>query len=141
MAKNSVSRIASDYASEAEELERLEAAMERAQRRSRGFRDRGRPADPVLAADLLFRVPAARHGRLMAINERAILKSELRWAAVVSGIVAIILGAILFAALSMHINPPSNREYVDPKTLHLSAEFTERISARASIRTAASSRG
>src|SRR5688572_13988081 len=61
----------------------------------------------------------------MAINERSILKSELRWAAVVAAVVAIILGAILFAALSMHINPPSNREYVDPKMLHLSAEFTE----------------
>jgi cytochrome c oxidase subunit 2 len=61
----------------------------------------------------------------MAISERAILKSELRWAAVVGGIVAVILIAILFAALSMGINPPSNREYVDPKTLHLSSEFTE----------------
>jgi cytochrome c oxidase subunit 2 len=61
----------------------------------------------------------------MAINESAILKSELRWAMVVGAIVTIILAAILFAALSMHINPPSNREYVDPKTLHLSAEFTE----------------
>ena len=61
----------------------------------------------------------------MAINESAILKSELRWTLVVAGIVAIILGAILFAALSMQINPPSNREYVDPKTVHLSAEFTE----------------
>lgn len=61
----------------------------------------------------------------MAVSERAILKSELRWAAVVGGIVAVILFAILFAALSMHINPPSNREFADPKTLHLSAEFTE----------------
>jgi cytochrome c oxidase subunit 2 len=61
----------------------------------------------------------------MAINESAILKSELRWGMVVAAIVAVILAAILFAALSMHINPPSNREYVDPKTLHLSAEFTE----------------
>ena len=61
----------------------------------------------------------------MAASERAILKSELRWAAIVGGIVAVILFAILFAALSMHINPPSNREYADPKTLHLSAEFTE----------------
>ena len=61
----------------------------------------------------------------MAISERAILKSELRWAAVVSAVVAVILLAILFAALSMHINPPSNREFADPKTLHLSAEFTE----------------
>lgn len=61
----------------------------------------------------------------MAINEQAILKSELRWALIVGGIVAIILGAILYAALAMHINPPSNREYADPKTLHLSPEFTE----------------
>ena len=61
----------------------------------------------------------------MAVNEEAILKSELRWAWVVAGIVAVILGAILFAALAMHMNPPSNREYVDPSKLHLSAEFTE----------------
>lgn len=61
----------------------------------------------------------------MAFSEKAILQSELRWAAVVAGIVAIILGAILFAALVMHVNPPSNREFADPKTLHLSAEFTE----------------
>ena len=61
----------------------------------------------------------------MAASEQAILKSELRWAVVVGGIVAVILGAILFAALSMHINPPSNREFADSKTLHLSAEFTE----------------
>lgn len=61
----------------------------------------------------------------MAINEQAILKSELRWGLVVAGIVGVILTAILYAALAMHINPPSNREYVDPKTLHLSAEFTE----------------
>lgn len=61
----------------------------------------------------------------MAVSEKDILKSELRWAMIVGGIVAVILAAILYAALAMHINPPSNREYVDPKTLHLSAEFTE----------------
>lgn len=61
----------------------------------------------------------------MAINEQSMLKSELRWGLVVAGIVGVILTAILYAALAMHINPPSNREYVDPKTLHLSAEFTE----------------
>ena len=61
----------------------------------------------------------------MAINEEVILKSEVRWAWIVGAIVAVILIAILYAALAMHINPPSNREYVDPKTLHLSAEFTE----------------
>jgi cytochrome c oxidase subunit 2 len=61
----------------------------------------------------------------MAPSEEAIVKSELHWAWVVGTIVAVILGAILYAALAMHINPPSNREYADPKTLHLSAEFTE----------------
>lgn len=61
----------------------------------------------------------------MPLNEEAILKSEVRWGMVVGVIVAVILGAILYAALVMHINPPSNNEYVDPKTLHLSAEFTE----------------
>lgn len=58
-------------------------------------------------------------------TERKILKTELRWAAVVGGIVLVILGAIVFASISMHINPPSNREFVDPKSLHLSGEFTE----------------
>jgi cytochrome c oxidase subunit 2 len=61
----------------------------------------------------------------MAINEQAILKSELRWAVVVGAIIAVIVGAVLYAAISMQVNPPSNREFVDPKTLHLSAEFTE----------------
>ena len=58
-------------------------------------------------------------------HEEAILKSELRWAMIVACIVTIIVVAILYAAIAMHVNPPSNREYVDPKTLHLSAEFTE----------------
>lgn len=61
----------------------------------------------------------------MAASERAILQTELRWAWVVGGIVAVIVGAILIAAITMHMNPPSNREFVDPKTLHLSDEFTE----------------
>ena len=60
-----------------------------------------------------------------AATEKKILGSELRWAALVSVLVLLILGAIIFAAIAMHINPPSNREYVDPKTLHLSGEFTE----------------
>jgi cytochrome c oxidase subunit 2 len=62
----------------------------------------------------------------MAVRgERQILQFELRWSIVVAGVVAIIVVAVVFAAVSMHMNPPSNREYVDPKTLHLSAEFTE----------------
>lgn len=60
-----------------------------------------------------------------ATSEQKILKTELRWAGLVGLLVLLILAAIVFAAISMHINPPSNREYVDPKTLHLSGEFTE----------------
>jgi cytochrome c oxidase subunit 2 len=58
-------------------------------------------------------------------TEAKILRSELRWAFVVGAVVLLILAAIVFAGVSMHINPPSNREYVDPKSLHLSGEFTE----------------
>ncbi len=61
----------------------------------------------------------------MAMSEQSILKTELRWALIVGGIVAVILGTILYTAVSMGINPPSNHEFADPKTLHLSAEFTE----------------
>ena len=60
-----------------------------------------------------------------AATEKKILKTELRWSAIVAGIVLVIMSATIFAAISMHINPPSNREYVDPKSLHLSGEFTE----------------
>ena len=60
-----------------------------------------------------------------AATEKKILKTELRWAALVAAIVFVIMGAIVAAAVSMHINPPSNREYVDPKSLHLTGEFTE----------------
>jgi cytochrome c oxidase subunit 2 len=31
----------------------------------------------------------------------------------------------VFAALAMHLNPPSNIETVDPTTLHVTGEFTE----------------
>ena len=60
-----------------------------------------------------------------AATEKKILKTELRWTLAVAGIVLVIMSATIFAAISMHINPPSNREFVDPKSLHLSGEFTE----------------
>ena len=61
----------------------------------------------------------------MPTTEQDIARSELRWAATVGGFVAVAMGLTLFAALGLHRNPPSNREPVDPKTLHLSGEFTE----------------
>lgn len=58
-------------------------------------------------------------------SERNILRAELRWAAGVGIVVVLILAAVLYAALAMSINPPSNIETIDPKTLHLSGEFAE----------------
>ena len=60
-----------------------------------------------------------------AATERRILQIEARWAWFVGALVALILVAILYAGIAMQINPPSNREFIDPKTLHLSGEFTE----------------
>src|SRR3954449_3041596 len=61
----------------------------------------------------------------MPATEAAILRSELGWAAVSGGVVSIIMLAVIYAGLVHHINPPSNIETVDPKTLHLTGEFTE----------------
>src|SRR5947207_11947203 len=61
----------------------------------------------------------------MASSEQDVLRSEVRWAVAVNGFVVVILGLVLFAALALHRNPPSNIEPIDPKTLHLTGEFTE----------------
>ena len=58
-------------------------------------------------------------------RERRILGTELLWAFGVGVLVAAILGTIVFTALTRDINPPSNVERIDPKTLHLSGEFAE----------------
>jgi cytochrome c oxidase subunit II len=54
-----------------------------------------------------------------------ILASEIRWSVVVAAAVSVIMVAVIVAGVVMHINPPSNIERIDPKALHLSAEFTE----------------
>ena len=59
------------------------------------------------------------------MHERWILRTELLWAFGVGVFVAAALSTILFTALTMGINPPSNVERVDPKALHLSGEFAE----------------
>lgn len=61
----------------------------------------------------------------MAVSERDIIASELRWTFVVAGVIGVIMVCILGAGLIMHINPPSNVETVDPARLHLTGEFTE----------------
>jgi cytochrome c oxidase subunit II len=60
-----------------------------------------------------------------AASEQDILRTELRWTAIVVVIVSLIMLAVIYAGVVHHINPPSNIETVDPKTLHLTGEFTE----------------
>lgn len=58
-------------------------------------------------------------------GEEKVVKSELRWALVAGGVVAVIFASVLFAAIAMRMNPPSNIEHADPATLHMIGEFTE----------------
>jgi cytochrome c oxidase subunit 2 len=58
-------------------------------------------------------------------HERRILGTELLWAFGVGIFIAATLSMIVFTALTRDINPPSNVEHIDPKTLHLSGEFAE----------------
>ena len=63
--------------------------------------------------------------RPVEIHEQRILGTELLWALGVGVLVAATLSVIVFTALTRDINPPSNVERIDPKTLHLSGEFAE----------------
>jgi len=51
--------------------------------------------------------------------------TELLWSFGVGVLVVAIIGMVLVTALTMGVNPPSNVERIDPKTLHLSGEFAE----------------
>jgi cytochrome c oxidase subunit 2 len=62
---------------------------------------------------------------MTGVREEDVVKSELRWGLVTVAAVSVIMIAIIFAGVAMHINPPSNIERVNPQDLHLSAEFTE----------------
>lgn len=63
--------------------------------------------------------------QLAQARERRILRTELLWAFGVGVLMAAVLSMIVFTALTRDINPPSNVERIDPKTLHLSGEFAE----------------
>ena len=63
-------------------------------------------------------------------HERWVLGTELTWAFGVGVLVAATISIIVFTALTLNINPPSNVERIDPKTLHLSGEFSEQIWGR-----------
>jgi cytochrome c oxidase subunit 2 len=62
---------------------------------------------------------------LRETRERRVLGTELLWAFGVGILVAATLSIIVFTALTENINPPSNVERIDPKSLHLSGEFAE----------------
>jgi cytochrome c oxidase subunit II len=62
---------------------------------------------------------------MTGLTEQDVTRSELRWGLVVAAAVSLIMLAVIFAGVVMHINPPSNVERIDPQSLHLSAEFTE----------------
>lgn len=59
------------------------------------------------------------------MNEQEILKTELRWSAVVAGAVGIIVVVIVISSAAMVLHPPSNIEPIDPTTLHREGEFVE----------------
>jgi cytochrome c oxidase subunit 2 len=61
----------------------------------------------------------------MAITEAAIARSERRWSLAMIGASTFMLLAILYAAIQLHMNPPSSVETIDPATLHLVGEFSE----------------
>ncbi len=61
----------------------------------------------------------------MAVDEIAVVRSERRWATAMVAVSAVLLAAILYAAMSLHLNPPTNVELVDPATIHVSGEFAE----------------
>ena len=50
---------------------------------------------------------------------------EKKWMYVVGFITVVMVGSMTYAAIKMNLHPPSNVEAIDPKTLHLSGEFTE----------------
>lgn len=50
---------------------------------------------------------------------------EKKWMYVVGFITFVMVGSMTYAAITLNLHPPSNVETIDPKTLHLSAEFAE----------------
>lgn len=50
---------------------------------------------------------------------------ERRWAALVVGLVAILVGMVIFTGLHWAMMPPSRVETIRPESLHISGEFVE----------------
>ena len=52
-------------------------------------------------------------------------KAELRWTALVVGIVLLLIGMMVYMGLHWATMPPARIETIDPATLHLAGEFVE----------------
>lgn len=59
------------------------------------------------------------------MNEHELLKTELRWGAVVAAAVALIVAVIIVSSVMLSLHPPSNVEIIDPTSLNVSPEFNE----------------
>jgi cytochrome c oxidase subunit 2 len=55
----------------------------------------------------------------------AALRAELRWAAVILGVTALLIAMIAYMSLRWATMPAMRVETIDPTTLHLAGEFTE----------------
>jgi len=61
----------------------------------------------------------------MALDEISVARSERGWAIAMVAVTAVMLVAIVYASVGLHLNPPSNIETIDPATFHLTGEFSE----------------
>ncbi|WP_045836359.1 cytochrome c oxidase subunit II [Hyphomicrobium sp. 99] len=59
------------------------------------------------------------------MDEHELLKTELRWGAVVAAAVALIVAVIIVSSVMLSLHPPSNVEIIDPTALNVSPEFNE----------------
>lgn len=60
------------------------------------------------------------------MSERTILRTELRWGAIVLAVLSTMMVTMIATGVTLAIHPPSNVETIDPATLHLKGEFIER---------------
>ncbi len=61
----------------------------------------------------------------MGVDAISVERSERKWAVAMVGVTVVLLVAIIYAALGLHLTPPSNVETIDPATIHVSGEFVE----------------
>lgn len=61
----------------------------------------------------------------MALDEASVARTEKTWASAMIVASLVILLAIIYAGIGLHMAPPGNIETVDPNTLHIEGEFVD----------------